>query len=46
MKLREHQVEIKSKMIQNTKGIIVSPTGSGKTISMAEDTKDFFCLEM
>lgn len=41
MKLREHQVEIKYKMMQNTKGIIVSPTGSGKTISMAEDTKRF-----
>jgi superfamily II DNA or RNA helicase len=41
MKLREQQIEIKSKMIQNTKGIIVSPTGSGKTISMAEDAKRF-----
>ena len=41
MKLREHQEEIKSKMILNTRGIIVSPTGSGKTICMAEDAKRF-----
>jgi superfamily II DNA or RNA helicase len=41
MKLREHQEEILSNTRKNTKGIIISPTGSGKTICMAEDAKRF-----
>jgi superfamily II DNA or RNA helicase len=41
MKLREHQEEIICKLKECIKGIIVSPTGSGKTMSFMEDSKRF-----
>jgi superfamily II DNA or RNA helicase len=39
--LREHQVSTLEKMLEHIKGIIVSPTGSGKTIMIMEDCKRF-----
>jgi|LakMenEpi03Aug12_release.lakeMendotaPanAssembly.Ray.scaffolds.fasta_scaffold70472_4 superfamily II DNA or RNA helicase len=39
--LREHQDEIISDLKKQNRGIIVSPTGSGKTICIMEDTKRF-----
>lgn len=41
MDLREHQIEINSALKAYIKGIIVSPTGSGKTLCMMEDSKRF-----
>tara|TARA_R110000868_G_scaffold267350_1_gene526646 strand:+ start:263 stop:1666 length:1404 start_codon:yes stop_codon:yes gene_type:complete len=41
MELREHQIDILGKTKKNKKGIIQSPTGSGKTITFIEDSKRF-----
>jgi predicted helicase len=39
--LREHQIEICQALKSKIRGIVVSPTGSGKTVSMMEDSKRF-----
>lgn len=39
--LREHQIEICDATKANVKGIVVSPTGSGKTFCIMEDCKRF-----
>ena len=39
--LREHQIEVNSSLKVNNKGIISSPTGSGKTRCFMEDSKRF-----
>lgn len=41
MQPREHQIEINSALKAYIRGIIVSPTGSGKTVCFMEDTKRF-----
>lgn len=45
MKLREHQIDILSQLKNSNKGIIVSPTGSGKTVTFMEDSKRFLLPE-
>lgn len=41
MKLFSHQIEILETLKKNKKGIIASPTGSGKTVSIINDCKRF-----
>ena len=41
MQLRDHQIQINSALKAYIKGIIVSPTGSGKTVCFMEDAKRF-----